>query len=396
MTDDSLLDWLDRVGRKYGFVSDAPQAPAAATGPTAAPTTEITFDDEEVEPIVVSALAVAIRAALAGGGINIAIYMIGDPDKNNDKEFKRQAVTWAGNHGAFGLSGSQVKKNHAMALSADPGKLVSDLLAAMQAELGEGESISIANVALFSHGGQRSVQVDSRGSGGGEGWARSSSDVVADFAAAVKPALTAGAKIHLFACSAAKDRDAGKERDDPTRVDSFAEDLQELTGAEVWGHENAAHTTGNSRLVQVTDSDGDANAERYRIRDVLARKLLQRVDPALTEAQMGWLDQTLELGTWIKDSLRFRGSGTKQVDRHQIFIEEVSMMGYDQLFDLLMASSPPGAATFRALFPEHDQIDKLVEGAAAVHARFQKDLEAKKLAIQAARTKPGFPADVDP
>jgi hypothetical protein len=329
-------------------------------------------------------------------GINIAIYMIGDPDSNNDKEFKRQAVVWAGNHGAFGLSGAAVKKDQAMSLSADPGKLITELLAAIKKALGTEESIPIANVALFSHGGSTSMEIDSKGAGGGEGWASASGKVVKEFAAAVRPCLTAGSKIHLFACNTAKDRDPGKDRDDPTRKDDFAEQLQELTGAEVWGHEDARHTTGNPQLVEVKDTNGDANAERYQLRDVLARKFLQYVDASLTEAQMGYLEQTLKISAWVQGCMQFRGSGFKQTDRYQVFIEEVSMMGFDELFDLLIASAPPDAATFRSLFPEHDEIDKLVEGAAAVHAQFHKELEKKKAAIAAAKAKPGFPSGDNP
>lgn len=397
MADNPLLDWLGEMSSKYGLgaalSSEPPPEDQVCIDEPPPPEDQVCIDDSAPAPDgpPLTPLGRQIREAIDAGGINIAIYMIGDPDKNNDKEFKRQAVKWAGNHGAFGLSGSSVKKDQAMSLSKDPGTLVTDLLAAMKRELGTEETIPIANVALFSHGGQRSVQIDSRGSGGGEGWASASSNVVKDFAAAVKPSLTAGAKIHLFACTAARDRDPTKDRDDPTRVDSFAEDLQEMTGAEVWGHENAAHTTGNSRLVQVTDEDGDANAERYQIRDVLARKFLQHVDSSLTDPQMGYLEQKLKISTWIKDSLRFRGSGSSQLDRHQVFIEEISMMGYDQLFDLLIASSAPSASTLRGLFPEHDQLDKLVDGAAAVHARFHLQMEAKTRAITAAKANPDFP-----
>lgn len=365
----------------------------------------------------VTPLAREIRAAIAAGGVNIAMYMVGrsqqeEPDPEtaeneeaarklvkkirNDKEFPRQAKKWADNHGAFGLAGSKIKKDHAMPLSKDPGKLVTELLAAMKKELGTTETIPVANVALFSHGGKRSMQIDSKGAGGGEGWASASSNVVKQFASAVKPALTAGAKIHLFACTAAKDRDPSKGRDDATRVDSFAEDVQELTGAEVWGHENAAHTTGNPRLVEVVDTDADSNAERYPIRDVLARKFLEHVDAALTEAQMGYLDQKRGISTWIRKSLQYKGSGDKKKDRktrdrHQIFIEEISMMGYDELFDLLIASSAPTAAKFRTMFPEHDQIDELVDGATAVRAKFQKGVEKMKKAIEAAKKTKGYP-----
>ncbi len=383
-----ILGWINkfldaskqsRTAKTPASSPDAPDSPAS--------------DAPDPDAPAGSALAGEIRAAIDNGGINIAIYMIGHPDKNNDKEFKRQAIVWAGNHGAFGMSGSTPKKNHAMALSEDPGKLVTGLLDAMSAELGTGETIPIANVALFSHGGSKSIQVDSKGEGGGEKWASAGSSVIKNFAAAVKPALTAGAKIHLFACNAAMDRDPTKDSDDATRTDSFAEALQELTGAEVWGHENAAHTTGNSRLVQVTDTNDDANAERYQIRDVLSRKFMTHVDPYLTDAQMGYLDQKLDISSWIKNSIRFRGKGTKQLDRHQVFVEEISMMGFDELFDMMIADSPPGESVFRSLFPEHDQIDKLVEGAAAVHAQFHKELEAKTQAIANAKSNADFPSD---
>lgn len=365
-------------------------APAAAGGKTVP--AAVASESGPAPDVAETPLARQIRESIAAGGINIAMYMIGDPDSNNDREFKRQATTWAGNHGAFGLNGATPTKDYAMPLSHDPGKLVTDLLAAIQRELGTSDIIPIANVALFSHGGQRSMQIDSQGAGGSERWARADGKVVKDFVSAVKPALTASAKIHLFACTAAKDRDPTKDRDDPTRTDSFAEDLQEMTGVEVWGHENAAHTTGNSRLVLVDDEDGDANAERSQIRDVFTRKFLTHVDASLTEPQMGYLDEKLKISRWIRDSLRFRGSGSRQLDRHQIFIEEISMMGFDRVFELLIASAPPGAATFRALFPEHDQIDKLVDGAAAVHAEFHKKMDEKIAAIAAARGNADFPS----
>ena len=46
---------------------------------------------------------------------------------------------------------------------------------------------------------------------------------------------------------------------------------------------------------------------------------------------------------WIQGSMQFRGSGFKKTDNYQIFIEEVSMMGYDRLFDLMIATEAPDA-----------------------------------------------------
>jgi len=361
-----------------------------------------------ISSLGVSGLSAQIRDAIAGGGVNIAIYMIGDLDKNNDKEFKRQADEWAHNHGAFGLSGATVKKDAAMPLTSDPGKLVRDLLAAMKKELASDEAIPIANVALFAHGDGivDKMQIDSMEKKGGEGWVGAKSDVVNDFSKAVKPALTSQSKILLFACSAAKDQDPKKVRDDKTRKDDFAEYLQQMTGVEVWGHENPAHTTGNPKLVDVTDTNADGNAERYQLRDVLARKFLLNVEPTLTEPQMGYLEQTLQISAWVADTMEYTKdiaakltkkkpdltkAEIEQVVDHNLFIEEIPLMGYDKLFDLLIPDAPPGADVFKKMFPEHDEIDKLVAGAAAIHAQFHKELKKKKETIVAAMFKPGFP-----
>jgi hypothetical protein len=238
--------------------------------------------------------------------------------------------------------------------------------------------------------------------------------VVKDFAKAVQPVIKGG-KIHLFACNTGMDREAQMARktkkakkphvakgvDDPDRLDSFSENLQEMTGAEVWGHEDARHTTGNPQLVQVTDKNQDANAERYQVRDVLARRFLLHVDAKLTEPQMGYLEEKLKISKWIEGSLQNmrkkqldklkKPERTRIIDNYQVFIEEISMMGYDKLFDLLIPVAPPGEAVFKSMFPEHDQIDKLVAGAAAVHAKFHKDLDEKKKAIDTARTNADFP-----
>src|SRR5262245_2849207 len=114
----------------------------------------------------------AIRAAIAAGGINIAIYQIGDREKKKgDAEFEGQAKQWAQNHGAFGLAGGRVKQDLAMSLSEDPGTLVDKLVDEMKKELGTAETIPIANVALFCHGGKHEAKVDSHGADGKEGWA---------------------------------------------------------------------------------------------------------------------------------------------------------------------------------------------------------------------------------
>jgi hypothetical protein len=93
----------------------------------------------------------------------------------------------------------------------------------------------------------------------------------------------------------------------------------------------------------------------------------------------------------IQKALRLNTKVTKDVDRHQVFIEEISVMGFDALFDLLIPASPPDAAAFRKLVPQQDQIDKLVDGAAGVHARFHAALEKLAAKIHAARQQADFP-----
>ncbi len=404
--------WLGKVAKARkgrgdkGDSSDEPEVTKVAPGGKAtAPASAAAAKDKASVPAAAKTSTVAeqIRDAIKAGGINIGIYMVGSPDKKGDKEFKRQADTWAGNHGAFGLSGSKVKKDCAMPLSSDPGKLVTDLIKAMKKELKSEDTIPIANVALFSHGGSTSMKIDSQGAGGNETWTTASSKVIKDFVAAVKPSLTPGAKIHLFACDTAEDRDAGAKPDKkgklPEHKDDFAEQLEQMTGAEVWGHEDAWHTTGNEKLVEVADTNKDGDAERYQLRDVLARKFLKYVDPSLTEPQMGYLETKLKISDWIKDALdhkKFVKGKTKKeqftnTDNYTVFVEEISFMGYDKLFDLLIPDTPPDAATFQKMFPEHDEIDKLVAGAAAIHAEFHKDMAKKKTDIAAAKSDPAFP-----
>jgi hypothetical protein len=175
-----------------------------------------------------------------------------------------------------------------------------------------------------------------------------------------------------------------------------------MTGAEIWGHEDARHTTGNPQLVQVSDKNQDANAERYQVRNELARKFLKHVDSSLTDSQMGYLDEKVKISKWIESSLQSmpkkqldklkKDARFAAVDNYQIFIEEISMMGYDKLFDLLIPDSPPSESVFKSMFPEHDQIDKLAAGAAAVHAKFHKGMDEKKKAITAARANADFPS----
>ena len=108
-----------------------------------------------------------------------------------------------------------------------------------------------------------------------------------------------------------------------------------MTGAEVWGHEDARHTTGNPELVEVADTNKDANAERYQLRDVLARKFLVYVDSSLTEPQMGYLDKALKISKWINSSMQFRGKGFTQTDNYQVFVEEISFMGFGGTLELV-------------------------------------------------------------
>ena len=271
-------------------------------------------------------LEAAIRR---NGGINIGMYLTvlddvgmtrADAEKIEDKavrekmvkkcknaaEFERQGKVWAGNHGAFGVIGNALKKDYCMALLEDPGMLIrkvqktaSDLLSG---DDGTSPSVPIANVAFFTHGSSGGgLEVDvSRNSRDGSlikeaEKRKANSPTIKDLAAAAKPLLTEKSKILLFACGVSKDKKDGN---------SFAEELQEITGAEVWGHETAAHTTGNPALVMSGDTNADGDAESYRVRDALAIRFIRSAAGRdVSDVEVGRVDAALKISDWLKKVL---------------------------------------------------------------------------------------------
>ncbi len=352
-------------------------------------------------------LEAAIRR---NGGINIGMFLTvlddvgmtkADAEKIEDKavrekmvkkcknaaEFERQGKVWAGNHGAFGVIGNTLKKDYCMALLEDPAVLVRKVqkaaAEALGADGGTSPAVPIANVAFFTHGSSGGgLEVDvSRNSRDGSlvkeaEKRKANSPTIKDFAAAVKPFLTEKSKIMLFACGVSKDKKDGN---------SFAEELQEITGAEVWGHETSAHTTGNPALVMSDDTNADGDAESFRVRDALAVRFIRSAAGRdISDVEVGRVDVALKISDWLKKVLSSghvkklaKSERFNAMDRHQIFIEEIAMLGYDRLFEILSSVTPPCASLMQSYFPEHDQIDKLVEGTTEVYDKYQKLAEDK-------------------
>jgi hypothetical protein len=310
----------------------------------------------------------------------------------NAAEFERQGKVWAGNHGAFGVVGTTLKKDHCMSLLEDPGVLIRKVTKAAAATLGgdyaKGKPVPVANVAFFTHGSSGGgLEVDvSRSSRDGAlieaaKKRKANSPTIKDFTAAVKPSLTANSKILLFACGLSKDKKDGN---------SFAEELQEITGAEVWGHETAGHTTGNTDLLMSDDTNADGDAESVRLRDAMAIRFIRTAaGREVTDAELARVDKALQIAAWLKKVLTSghvkklaKGQQFNAMDRHQIFVEEIAMLGYDRLFEILSSTTPPSAAVMQSYFPEHDQIDKLVEGATEIYDKYQKLAEEKATAVR--------------
>jgi len=358
-----------------------------------------------------SGLKAELEAAIRrNGGINIGMYLTvlddvgmtkADAEKIEDKamrekmvkkcknaaEFERQGKVWAGNHGAFGVIGNALKKDYCMALLEDPAVLIGKVQKAASDVLGSdggtNPSVPIANVAFFTHGSSGGgLEVDvSRNSRDGSlikeaEKRKANSPTIKDFAAAVKPLLTERSKIMLFACGVSKDKKDGN---------SFAEVLQEITGAEVWGHETSAHTTGNPALVMSDDTNADGDAESYRVRDALAIRFIRwAAGRDVPDADVGRVDAALKISDWLKKVLSSahvkklaKSQRFNAMDRHQIFIEEIAMLGYDRLFEILSSETPPSESVMQSYFPEHDQIDKLVEGTTEIYDKYQKLAEDK-------------------
>jgi hypothetical protein len=279
-----------------------------------------------------------------------------------------------------------------MALLEDPGALIrkvqktaSDLLSG---DDGTSPSVPIANVAFFTHGSSGGgLEVDvSRNSRDGSlikeaEKRKANSPTIKDFAAAVKPLLTEKSKILLFACGVSKDKKDGN---------SFAEELQEITGAEIWGHETAAHTTGNPALVMSGDTNADGDAESYRVRDALAIRFIRSAaGRGVSDVEVGRVDAALKISDWLKKVLSSghvkklaKSERFNAMDRHQIFIEEIALLGYDRLFEILSSATPPSASVMQGYFPEHDQIDKLVEGTSEIYDKYQKLAEDKSREVR--------------
>jgi hypothetical protein len=110
----------------------------------------------------------------------------------------------------------------------------------------------------------------------------------------------------------------------------------------------------------------------------------------VTEIEIGRVDKALKICDWLKTVLSSghvkklaKGQRFNAMDRHQIFIEEIAMLGYDRLFEILSATTPPTATIMQGYFPEHDQIDKLVEGTTEIYVKYQELATKKTVEVRA-------------
>jgi len=289
----------------------------------------------------------------------------------NNYEFKNQAEPWAGNHGAFGLKAGALAKDTATPMSDDLAGLVRTILEKAEAQYG-GE-VPIANVAIFTHGPN---SVSLRLPDGKKG---AHTEKVEDFASVLRPALTADSKILLFACNV-----SGETKDGGA---SFSESLQVQTGAEVWGHTSNGHTTQNTNLAASDDIDGDGYPETATLAEALARRFVQHhTEPEKPDyAQFVAIDEKLRLSSWLGSVVRIEDNdknSKQEKQQRRVFVEEIAMMGYDRVFELLTATSDPTAKDMLAQFPDHDQLDELVDGITLVRNKFKKESEKKAAKVK--------------
>ena len=184
------------------------------------------------------------RVVNRDGGITIAVYDAPEGQGGADMaEFRERARDFAVQHDALAAGPDGLVHDIAIPCVSRE-KAVASIRQTVEAvrHVTNDPNICIQTLALFSHGSR-----DRLGLGGGIGNRRRDMSSAA-FADTLRPFLTPSARVLLYACLTGR----SPLRDDEATggEGSFADELRDALNVdnserEVWGHTNAAHTTGN-------------------------------------------------------------------------------------------------------------------------------------------------------
>ncbi len=332
-------------------------------------------------------VAPAPQAAQASGEpINVALYLPAELDTHASGEFRRQAETWARNHGAFGVREGRAQAGLAMRIdNRRPHETLRRVLEAVRESRGlpEGEEVPLAALAIFTHGTPRGLQTGRQSEGEGDQvWSHLNSlrpllDIVAD-------SLVAHGDVIFYACSA-----AGPVQVPGQTYQNLVQQAYDYLAthgapadAEVWGHNTARHTTGNP------DTASSSGVGREQLFDELAERSF--ADRGGTLNAQGSAEVIAQLAALWRPALQPRG------DQAAMFalIEEIPLLGYDAFYRVVAgAESPDGAL---AVFPSYTRGDRTLFTRAVTLVRSRFDSAAADALVARALGRPAAPAAESP
>lgn len=202
------------------------------------------------------------------GNISVAFH----PTKvsTGRDEQQNQAHQFAADHWSLSITDGELTMGSANGVGATPVwetlRLVSEKAAALLQEFGllaADGVVKINDIAIFTHGGQYSLQIAAV-NGSENGWIRTSLPI---FAEKIATYLSDTSKIILYACHVAGNDDGIVPFAESLRlaVQSHLDTIYGIgaTTLEVWGHKDKGHTSANHRLVKFAGSGNYNNGQSF-------------------------------------------------------------------------------------------------------------------------------------
>jgi len=230
-------------------------------------------------------------------GIVVAIYAAYGRGVSDAAEFQRRAAEYAGQQNAVGLNAAgELVQGQAISVTAI--EQVGQRVQALHLALCGNQCVApvppgtlVRSLALFAHGEPFGIGVDAgnrftlRATNDRAGTERPNTDTAArttskgvqTFAAGLRGAVTAGVRVQLFSCSAARDQGqteayedwVNHEEGERRGQNSFASELSGALGeqASVYAHTTTGHTTENyaSRVFGADAGGGQGGIQIFEL-----------------------------------------------------------------------------------------------------------------------------------
>jgi hypothetical protein len=364
------------TGPADGATAEAKPGPAAGT-PKAKPAK---VEDLPRPPADTASMATSLAAKQKAGGMTVAMYA-GKKVKSH-AEFERQGKQFARDHGAIGVEGGRLGEGVAMPLETSSSSLLDKtsrgveqvLSAHPEATDGNGARVPVDELAIFTHGGRRELNVVP-----GDGWL--SSKRVDAWVESVGPYLSASPRVMLYACSTAGTPPKGVPFAEALRI-SIDKYLRRQhgdgpgVGSEVWGHQTVGHTTANRLLSVFKEGLGDAgtslNGALGAKMAALAAELADRNDlsdsAAASLAKSGKAHMEAVLQAYRGKKL---GSATGTKDPLNVLAREAGNIGIERMWLGITGTDPLDLTDVGLAAPARERLE---QGFTEVRARFKPRL----------------------